>query len=114
MNTEANVSALSAHWDTACQLGRIEASFPEKSWFPCGFAWLCCKTRKNSKLGKELVRLGFRWNDYYKRFESSAYNSIPSIDGMSQSMDYRVRIMQKVADYLNSQGYEFYTDCRMD
>jgi len=37
----------------------------------CGFAWVTYpeKVRRNSQMGKALEAIGFRYHDYYKRFE---------------------------------------------
>jgi len=42
----------------------------EELW-ACGFAWVTYpeKVRRNSQLGKALEAIGFRYHDYYKRFE---------------------------------------------
>ena len=45
---------LNAALNVAIAAGRVEAQTPESSWFPCGFAWLAYKCRKNAKIGKEL------------------------------------------------------------
>ena len=42
----------------------------EELW-ACGFAWVTYpeKVRRNSQMGKALEAIGFRYHDYYKRFE---------------------------------------------
>ncbi len=109
-----DATAFRHHFAAAVAKGRIESQTPESSWFPCGFASLTCKTRKNSKLGKELVALGFRWSDYEKTFRTALYDTIPPIAGMSQSMDYRERVLNAVASHLNANGYEFSVWTRID
>ncbi len=106
---------LNAALNVAIAAGRVEAQTPESSWFPCGFAWLAYKCRKNAKIGKELQQLGFRWNDYDKAWQTSLYDSIQSISGMSQSMDYRARVLNTVAKSLRESGFDgFCVDTRID
>ena len=106
---------LNAALNVAIAAGRVEAQTPESSWFPCGFARLAYKCRKNAKIGKELQQLGFRWNDYDKAWQTSLYDSIPPISGRSQSMDYRARVLNTVAKSLRESGFDgFYVDTRID
>ena len=59
--------------------------------------------------------MGFRWNDYDKAWQTSLYDSIPPISGMSQSMDYRARVLNTVAKSLRESGFDgFYVDTRID
>lgn len=111
----ALISSLNDALATAIEAGRVEAQTPEPHWFPCGFAWLSYQCRKNSKIGKELQSAGFRWNDYDKAWQTSLYDAIPSIENMSQSMDYRARVLNAVCNSLKKQGFtEFYVNTRID
>lgn len=102
-------------WNKALAAGRIEAQTPEASWFPCGFAWLAYRCRKNAKISKKLLVLGFRWDDYAKHYYTSLYQDIPTVAGMSQSMDYRARVLWAVSKSLRESGVEgFYVDTRID
>ena len=102
-------------WNKALTAGRTEAQTPEAHWFPCGFAWLAYRCRKNAKISKVLISLGFRWDDYAKHYYTSLYGDIPSVSGMQQSMDYRARVLRTVAKSLNESGIEgFYVDTRID
>lgn len=102
-------------WNKAIEAGRIEAQTPEAHWFPCGFAWLAFRCRKNAKISKTLIALGFRWDDYAKHYYTSLYQDIQSVESMWQSMDYRARILRTVAKSLRESGVEdFYVDTRID
>lgn len=102
-------------WNKAIAAGRVESATPEAHWFPCGFAWLAYRCRKNAKISKTLIALGFRWDDYAKHYYTSLYREISSVPDMSQSMDYRARVLRAVAKSLNESGIEgFYVDTRID
>ncbi len=59
------------------------------NWFPCGFAWLAYKCRKNAKEAGTLIAQGFRWDDYEKVYSLSPYQWTNT-----QSMDYKEAILQ--------------------
>ncbi len=97
------------------EAGKAESMTAETHWYPCGFAWLAYRCRKNSKIGKALQAMGWFWDDYSKSWQSSLSSEIPSIQGMWQSMDYRARILAKVRDVLKAEGFtEFYVETRID
>lgn len=101
--------------DEAVEFGREESKVPEPHWYPCGFAWLSIKMRKNGRLAKTLIAYGFRWNDYDKAYQTSMYDRIVSIENMSQSMDYRARVLNAVTACLHIHGLtEFYVNTRID
>ena len=95
--------------------GKVESYISEASWFPCGFAYLVYPCRKNAKESKVLIDMGFRWNNYDKAYQSALYHSIPAIAGMSQSMDYRERILRAVCNELHNAGFtKAYVTTRID
>lgn len=99
----------------AIEAGREESKTPEAHWFPCGNAWLSYKCRKNARIGTILKDMGFRWDDYRKAWQSTFYNTIPCIAGMSQSMEYRARIVREMARVLKEEGFEgFYVETWID
>ena len=58
---------------------------------------------------------GFRWDDYRKAYQSTFYNIIPCIAGMSQSMEYRARIVRAMERTLRAEGIEgFYVETWTD
>lgn len=72
----------------------------EANWFPCGFVWLTYRCRKNSKEGKVLAAMGFRWSDYDKQFQHSFYEI-----SRTQSMCYRENVIGAMRDSLHSNGF---------
>lgn len=119
MNTDILKSitpeAFLAIFAKAVEVGMIESKTPEPHWYPCGFAWLAIRIRKNHRLAKTLIGLGFRWDDYDKSYQTSLYNTIPcAYSEMSQSMDYRARILNSVASVLQSEGMPFNVRTRID
>lgn len=112
---DARIGMLNVAMVKAIEAGKVESLTPEPHWFPCGFAWLSYRCRKNAKMGKALQILGFRWNDYDKAWQSSLYAEIPCVKDMSQSMDYRSRILRAVCDVLKAEGFtKFYVNTRID
>jgi len=92
-----------------------EASKIEEShWYPCGFAWLAIKIRKNGKLSNTLKSLAFRWDDYRKHYYWSMPHAAVKFPSMSQSMDYRARCLRAIADELNQAGFDCYVETRID
>ncbi len=76
------------------------ASNPEGAdWFPCGFAWVAFRCRKNAKESKTLIANGFRWDDYRKSYLFSAPTR-------SQSMRYNEAVAQVAVDYLAQNGFD--------
>lgn len=115
MTTSAfNVNDFNNAMEKAIAAATESAKVAEPHWYPCGFAWLSLRCRKNAKIGKALNNMGFRWNSYEKAWQSSMY-SLPCADGMGQSMDYRARILQAACDVLHAHGYkDFYVTSRAD
>ena len=66
------------------------AQNPEGSnWWPCGFAWVNYKCRKNAKEAGALMAEGFTWDDYRKVYSLSPYAWTNT-----QSMDYKAAILR--------------------
>ena len=59
------------------------------NWYPCGFAWVTYKCRKNAKEAGSLIARGFRWDDYEKVYTLSAYKF-----ANTQSMDYQESVLR--------------------
>lgn len=84
------------------------AKNPETHNFPCGFAWVTFKTRKNSKVGKELAALGHRWSDYHKSYHIS-------VSTRTQDMDYNTECCNVFVNAMRAAGYEgFNVESRID
>ena len=92
----------------------VEAAIAEPHWFPCGFAWLALKIRKNGKLAHTLKSLGFRWDDYRKHYYFSMSSDMVKAPDMWQSMDYRSRCLNAVSTVLNDAGFPTYVETRID
>jgi hypothetical protein len=77
--------------------------------YPCGFAWVELKVRKNSKIGKEMEKEGIMdWDDYRKcyKYWVGEYN---------QSMEHKEAHAEMLATLLSEQLFEHFTyDSRMD
>lgn len=58
-------------------------------WYPCGFAWVTYKCRKNAKEAGSLIAEGFRWDDYEKVYTMTAYEFTNT-----QSMDYKEAVLR--------------------
>lgn len=69
-------------------------------WYPCGFAWLTYKCRKNAKESAILKEVGFRWDDYRKEYSLSG-----GTWSNTQAMDYKTAICLAVLDSLKESGY---------
>lgn len=92
---------------TAANVARAYiAEHPEgPNWYPCGFAWVSApKMRKNGKGWEMLKAVGFKWNDYDKRYQlwAGAFHN-------TQSMDYKAEIMRVYADALAKAGFPGFT-----
>lgn len=87
-------------------LGKLEdeAVTPEPHWYPCGFAWLAIKHRKNGPLSATFKHLGWRWNDYEKAYTYSMPASFRVAPNMGQSMDYAARCLGALGRVLSDQG----------
>ncbi len=59
-------------FDTASEIAKehaYESQGEDVMIFPCGFAWVKFKVKKNDPVGKELKRQGLmQWDDYYKHY----------------------------------------------
>ena len=86
------------------------AQNPEGSnWWPCGFAWVNYKCRKNAAEASVLIDEGFRWDDYRKTYTLSAgkwHNT--------QSMDYKVEIIRAFKAAAGEAGVAFGIEDRID
>jgi hypothetical protein len=92
-----------------------EASRIEEShWYPCGFAWVAIKIRKNGALSYSLKELGFRWDDYRKHYYWAMPYSAVKFSSMSQSMAYRARCLQAITNELNAAGFYCNVETRVD
>ena len=77
-------------------------------WYPCGFAGIAYKCRKNAKVSKVLIECGFRWSDYEKQYRLSAPEG-------SQSMTAKEMVAQHIIDRLEAEGIKgFATYSRID
>jgi hypothetical protein len=86
------------------------AANPEgPNWYPCGFAWLTYKCRKNGAESKALIANGFRWGDYEKRYMLSG-----GTFSNTQSMYYKESILRVVQESLKEAGYTFDVQTRID
>lgn len=86
------------------------ADTPEGHWYPCGFAWLTYKCRKNAKEAATLKDNGFRWDDYRKEYTLGAFKW-----KATQSMDYQISIVREVQQSLAESGFpQFGVDSRID
>jgi hypothetical protein len=80
--------------------------------FACGFAWVTYpeKIRSNSQFGKALTAIGFRFDDYRKRFvkwNPGDYNG--------QSIDFKEEAAKAYADEFEaSTGIKLTVGSRMD
>ena len=77
--------------------------------WPCGFAWITLKVRKNHKLAKFLKNFGFSWNDYGKSYQYRGHDI-----SHAQNMDYRVQFLNDMNEVLRANGIPSYVDNRID
>lgn len=101
MNQNLTITDLCEHLDKAKLCLAAESATPEPHWYPCGFAWLAIKVRKNHRLSKTLQAYGFRWSDYEKCYQYRMPQAY-CLPGMGQSMDYAARCLGAMAKYLKS------------
>lgn len=80
----------------------------DQMW-PCGFAWIVFKIRKNHKHAKALLDAGAYWNDYEK-----CYQYTPHKFTHSQNMDYKAAILSAVSGYFQEQGLPVWVNTRID
>lgn len=82
------------------------------NWYPCGFAGITYKCRKNAKEHVALVNAGFRWDDYHKEYYLSAYTFTNT-----QSMNYQEDILRaavRAANPFIADGVSFGIRSRID
>jgi hypothetical protein len=79
------------------------------NWFPCGFVWATYRCRKNSKEGKVLAQMDFRWDDYAKHYSRSFYEL-----SNTQAMTYREGVLTAVVNSLRDNGYDFRVESKID
>lgn len=79
------------------------------NWFPCGFANLRYKCRKNAKEAKVLLAEGFRWDDYEKVYSHGAYDWTNT-----QSLNYKAAILEVMRDKMALAGVTTYVHQRWD
>lgn len=92
----------------------IAAQTPEPHWYPCGFAWASIQMRKNHRLARTLLTLGWRWNGYRKAFTYSMPLTAYKFSEMSQSMDYKARCLRAFAKSLNDDGIPCHVYTQID
>lgn len=86
------------------------AANPEgPNWWPCGFANLHIKCRKNAKVAAVLKDEGFRWDDYRKSYAHGAYDWTNT-----QSMDYKEAILRVFQQALRDCGIPSNVETRID
>lgn len=86
------------------------AAHPEgPNWYPCGFANLHYKCRKNASIASILIAEGFRWDDYLKSYSHGAYDWTNT-----QSLDYKSGILQAFADAAEKHGVNLRLETRWD
>lgn len=77
--------------------------------YPCGFAWVYLKVRKNDAFGKKLEAEGLMdWDFYPKNFKYW-------VSDFNQSMTHKEVFAEKLAELLTKEfGIHFGFDSRMD
>lgn len=77
--------------------------------YPCGFAWVELKCRKNSKIGKELESEEiFKWDDYLKVYKYW-------VGDYNQSIQHKEVHAEKLAEILSRELFvDFKMNSRMD
>lgn len=112
------MAALNREFLTAFDNGLVkldeQARIAEPHWFPCGFAWLAIKIRKNGALANTLKARGFRWDDYRKHYYFSMSSDMVKAADMWQSMNYRERCLKALAVVLKDAGFDCYVETRID
>lgn len=77
-------------------------------FWPCGFAWITFKMRKNHKHAKALINDGAYWDDYSRAYKYRCHAT------SSQNMDYKQAILNDVARYFQDNGIPVYVETRID
>jgi hypothetical protein len=78
-------------------------------WFPCGLAWVTYRCWKNAKEAATLTAHGFKWNDYQKQYELTAYEFT-----MTQSMNRQSAILRNVSEKIRAAGFDAYVRTYVD
>lgn len=81
----------------------------ENNWFPCGFANLHYKCRKNAKESAVLQAEGFRWDDYRKTYSHGAYSWTNT-----QSLNYKAAILTAMQNAMREAGVPTTLDEKWD
>lgn len=76
----------------------------------CGFANAKIKLDARTKMGKELIRLGFK-SDYCGRYAFSSYDMV---DSNTQSIEHKEVAVQAFVDVLNNYGIPAIMSSRLD
>ena len=90
-----------AIFNTANEIARehaYESQGEDVMIFPCGFAWVTLKVRKNDRLGKELEELGLmQWDDYRKcyyiwigEYNQSMFHKEAHAEAMAKILNVRI------------------------
>lgn len=87
----------------------IETAGDNVMVYPCGFAWVELKCRKNSKIGKQLESEGIMdWEPYRKVYKYW-------VGDYNQSMMHKLAHAEKLAEILSEELFvNFEADSRMD
>ena len=76
--------------------------------YPCGFAWVYVKLRKNNPFGKQLESIGFQWDVFRKHY---CY----WVGEYNQSCSHKEAHAEKLAELLTKEfGMKFYHSSRLD
>lgn len=87
-----------------CAVHHYQVANPATHNYPCGFAWVEFRCRKNAREAKELIANGARWNDYAKCYSLS-------VSTRTQDMDYNFACCRTFADAMKEAGYEGFRAC---
>lgn len=87
----------------------VRANPEGPDWYPCGFANLLIKCRKNAKFAVVLKAEGFRWDDYNKAYAHGAYDWTNT-----QSMYYKEAILRAFLSALRDAGIPARVETRID
>lgn len=113
-NATVTAAALLNAFNIGMEAMAKEAEKPEAHWYPCGFAWIAVKIRKNNKLAKTFLANGWRWDDYAKAYTFRMPADMYKVKDMWQSMDYAARCLNAMCKELTAIGVNAYVDTRID
>lgn len=94
---------------TAAAFAFVNANPEGKNWYPCGFAWLAYKCRKNAREAAVLKAHGFSWDDYEK-----CYSLWAGKFHNTQSMDYKESILRAMNEVIAAEGFTMRVRTRID